>query len=95
MADARGRAVERRHKKHLGVVEVNNGIGACDVEMEGVVEMDPWVNLIGGDTRVQQEWCRTDDEALGLRVYGLDRVGVVERVEDESVGGTADLVGGA
>ncbi|XLU30508.1 hypothetical protein S245_066574, partial [Arachis hypogaea] len=94
MAEAGGGAVKRRHKKRLGAIEVNNGIGACDVEREGTVELDPLVNLIGGDTRVRQERHRTDDETLGLRVYGLDRVRVVELVEDESVRGTSDLVGG-
>ncbi|XLS71149.1 hypothetical protein HN51_028014, partial [Arachis hypogaea] len=94
MAEAGGRAVKWRHKKRLSAVEVNNGIGACDVEREGTVELNPLVNLIGGDTRVRQERHRTDNEALGLRVYGLDRVRVFELVEDESVGGTMDLVGG-
>ncbi|XLS98251.1 hypothetical protein HN51_040986, partial [Arachis hypogaea] len=93
MEEAGGGVVERPHKKHLGAIEVNNGIRAYDVEREGAVELDPWVNLIGGDTHVRQEQCRTDVDALGLRVYGLDRVGFVERVIDESVGGTKDLVG--
>ncbi|QHN86676.1 UBX domain-containing protein [Arachis hypogaea] len=77
MEEAGGGVVERPHKKHLGAIEVNNGIRAYDVEREGAVELDPWVNLIGGDTHVRQEQCRTDVDALGLRVYGLDRVGVV------------------
>lgn len=55
MACAGGGAVERRLKKGGGAVEVNDGVGASDVEREGGVELDTLVDFIGGDACVGDE----------------------------------------
>ncbi|XP_016186038.1 pentatricopeptide repeat-containing protein At5g61800-like [Arachis ipaensis] len=52
MAEAGGGAVKWRHKKRLGAIEVNNGVGACDVKRESVVELDPLALNIIHETRV-------------------------------------------
>ena len=93
MAEAGGGAIERRHEERDGAVEVHDGVGAGDVEREGAVQLDPFVDLVGGHARVRHERCRSDHEALGVLVYGLDRVRVVQRVEHESIrGGAPDFV---
>lgn len=55
VACAGGGAVERRQKKGGGAVEVNDGVGASDVEREGGVELDTLVDFIGGDACVGDE----------------------------------------
>lgn len=84
VAGAGGGAVERRLEQREGAVEVDNGVGACDVERERVVQVDPFVDLVCGDARAGHEGSGLDHEALGSRVDGLDWVGGVYRVEHQS-----------
>lgn len=53
MAGAGGGAVERGLEERGGAVEIHDGVGACDVEGEGGVELDPLVHFIGGHARVR------------------------------------------
>lgn len=83
MTQARRRAIQRRLEKRVRTVEVDDGVAAGDVKGEGIVELDALMDFIGGDAGVGYERSGSDHEALGLRVDGLDRVGVVEGVEYE------------
>lgn len=85
-------AVEGGLEEHEGTVEVDDGVGTGDVEGEGAVELDPLVHLIGGDARVLHERSGPYHKALRFRVDGLDRVRVVQRVEDECAGAAPNFV---
>lgn len=89
VAGAGGGAVEGGLEERGGAVEVDDGVGAGDVEGEGVVELDPLVGFVGGDAGVGEEGCGLDDEALGFGVDGEDGVGVVQRVQEEAVAAAA------
>lgn len=82
MTSTCGGAVKRRPKKVECAVKVHDGVGASDVERESVVEYDTFVDFVCGGACVRDEWCRLDYEALGLRVYRLDWVGVVDSFEN-------------
>jgi len=92
VAGAGGGAVEGGLEEREGTVKVDDGVGTGDVEGEGAVELDPLMHLIGGDARVLHERRGPDHKALRFRVDGLNRVRVVQRVEDECAGAAPDFV---
>lgn len=93
MAQSGGRTVQRRTKDRIRTVQEHDGVTAGDVERESAVKLDAFEGEIGCDACIREETRRLDHEPLIEMIHGHDRIGVVERVEDQRSSIAPDFVG--